>query len=48
MAGTRFITLILVNPSMFREIATIIREPTQVISAMTASARNGARKEASS
>lgn len=47
MAGTRFMTLILVTPSMFSESATISREPTQVISAMTASPRKGWRKEAS-
>ena len=46
IAGTRFITLIFVSPSIFKPIATIIREPTQVISAMTASPRKGARKEA--
>ena len=39
MAGTRFITLILVSPSMFSDRATISRDPTQVISAMTASPR---------
>ena len=39
MAGTRFITLILVRPSMFKDSATISKEPTQVISAMTASPR---------
>ena len=34
MAGTRFITLILVRPSIFSDSAMISKEPTQVISAM--------------
>ena len=46
-AGTRFITLILVMPSMFSARATISSEPTQVISAITASPRKGEIKEAS-
>ena len=46
MAGTRFMTLIFVRPSIFRLRATISKEPTQVISAMTASPRRGERKAA--
>ena len=48
MAGTKFITLILVIPSIFRLMATISSEPTQVISATTASLRRGARLLAAS
>ena len=48
MAGTKFITLILVIPSIFRLMATISSEPTQVISATTASLRRGARLPAAS
>ena len=48
MAGTKFITLILVTPSIFRLMATISSEPTQVISATTASLRRGARLLAAS
>ena len=47
MAGTRFMTLILVSPSILKASATISREPTQVISAMTVSLRRGCRNEAS-
>ena len=46
MAGTRFMTLIFVMPSILKDSATIINEPTQVISAMTASRSSGSRKEA--
>ena len=46
MAGTRFMTLILVTFSMFRDRATISREPTQVISAMTVSLSSGASSPA--
>ena len=41
IAGTRFMTLILVPFSIFRLRATISREPTQVISAITASPSRG-------
>ena len=41
IAGTRFMTLILVTFSIFRLRATISREPTQVISAITASPSRG-------
>ena len=44
MAGTKFITLILVRPSMFKDSATISKEPTQVISAITAIAQIGLEK----
>ena len=46
-AGTRFMTLIFVMPSIFRLRAAMSREPTQVISAITASPpRKGAMKDA--
>ena len=35
-AGTRFMTLIFVTPSMFKDNAAMRREPTQVISFCTA------------
>lgn len=41
-------TLIFVMPSIFRLIAKIRREPTQVISAMTLSPRKGDNTEAAS
>ena len=47
MAGTRFITLIFVRPSIFKDRATMSSDPTQVISAMTASPKKGERTEAS-
>ena len=48
IAGTIFITLILVIFSMFKDRAMISREPTQVISPMTVSfCSSGARKAAS-
>ena len=43
MAGTRFMTLTFVAPSMFSARAAIIKDPTQVISAMTLSLRKGWR-----
>ena len=46
MAGTRFMTLIFVTPSMLRARAAIIKDPTQVISAMTLSTKKGSKKEA--
>ena len=48
IAGIRFMTLIFVMPSIFRLMAKIRREPTQVISAMTASPRKGDNTEAAS
>ena len=46
IAGTRFMTLILVTFSIFRLRATISREPTQVISAITLSLSRGASNPA--
>ena len=47
-AGTRFITLIFVTPSIFVANATINSDPTQVISAITASPpRYGSSTDAS-
>ena len=47
MAGTRFITRILVTPSIFKLMARMSREPTELISAMTSGPSNGERREAS-
>lgn len=48
IAGTKFMTLILVIPSMFKLMARMSSDPAQDISAMTASLSSGARAPAAS